>query len=241
MVVFDCNKYFNKSNADVFQSISCKDLQSLQIEAQECQGIFKPVTTDTSRPIRAALVALNGYAGEDASEFVTLPNPMVEACLTHPPLVVKLPAVIEKYRSGVPVLTEAAFYFTNFVKVYPPDKFQKADVMDSVLKKCPRMTALFRQYLMDEIIGLVKDECRIFICFGIVASRYFMETFQSYTNAPLQATGTLDQSNKVHRCIIDGKKVFVVSAYHFSCRKGKSAQEDATEYLASVLAKEYNV
>ncbi len=232
MEVFDCNKYFNKNKTDVFQSISPEDLQSLHMEAQERQGIFKPITTDTHHPIRAALIAINGFADVDFREFFANPNPMVVACREHKSLVEKLPPVIEKYRSGVPELASGAFYFTNFVKVYPPrSEFTKANQMNKLLKNCPHLTNLFRQYLTNEIIGLVRDGCRIFICFGNDAARYFNETLHNDFNVQCQTVGTFGTSNMVRRCTIKGEDVFVVSERHYTYYA-----KATTNYLVSVLA-----
>lgn len=240
MKVFCCNKYFNKSKADVFQSISREDLQSLHIEAQERQGVFRPITTDLRLPIKAALIALNGYVKEDFLEFFEFPTPMVEACRTHKPLKERLPIVTEKYRSGVPALAEAAFYFTNFVKIYPPEsKFKRAAQMDSFLKRHPRLITLFRQYLKDEIVGLMKDGCRVFICFGIEASHYFIETVQSDTDNECELYKKIDGAdnnvkNTVYVCKINGERVLIVSDRHYAY-----FHHSVTDYLASVLAESY--
>ena len=236
MEVFDCSKYFNKNKTDVFQSISREDLQNLHMEDQEREGIFKPVTTDTRRPIRAALVGLNGYAGEDYHDFLAVPNPMVKACLEHRPLVEKLPVVVEKYRLGVPVLTDAAFYYTNFVKVYPPaSKFKDAQSMDNLLKNCPHLTKLFCQYLTNEINDLVKDGCRVFICLGKDAAHYFSEALHSDVNIQCQTVGALGKSNMVRRCIINSKDVFIVSERHYAYYA-----KATTDYLVNTLAEAYN-
>lgn len=136
MEIFDCDKYFNRCNTDVFQAISPEDLQSLHMESKERQGVFKPVATNMHLPVRAAMLALNAYAGDDYRTFFAEPNPMVKACRTHLPLIIKLPAVIANYRLGIPSLANGAFYFTNFVKVYPPEsEFKNAQQMGKIAKE----------------------------------------------------------------------------------------------------------
>lgn len=233
MEVFDCSKYFNKT--DVFKSISRDDLRSLHMTDAGRQGIFKPVTTDKGLSIKTALIALNGFAGDDYLQFFAEPNPMVRACLEHKSLIEKLPKVIDKYRAGVPALAGGTFYFTNFVKVYPPKaEFNKAESMDTLLKNCPEITALFRRYLREEIIGLIKDGCRVFICFGKSASDYFSDTFLIDVKAQCQVIGAV-KSNSVRQCTIDNETVFVVSERHYAYYANAT-----TGHLVHILAEHYN-
>ena len=233
MKVFDCSKYFNKT--DIFQFISRDDLHSLHMTDAERQGIFKPVTTDKGLSIEAALIALNGFAGDDYRQFFAEPNPMVYACLEHKSLIEKLPKVINKYRIGVPALAHGAFYFTNFVKVYPPAaEFKKATPMDTLLKNCPALTTLFRRYLREEIIGLIKDGCRVFICFGKSASDYFSNTFSIDLKAQCQVIGAFE-GNSVRQCTIDNNTVFVVSERHYAYYTNAT-----TGHLVHILAEHYN-
>ncbi len=235
MEFFDCNKYFDKTVTEVFQSISQTDLRNLGMEDQERQGIFKPVATSINAPIRATLLGLNGYVKEDYREFFARPNPMVYASQVHPPLIIKLPAVIEKYRAGLPSIANSSFYFTNFVKIYPPaSQFDNAKGMELALQNSSSLTMLFRQYLKDEILGLVKDGCRIFICFGNSASHYFNETFSlNDVKAKHQIIAAYGKSNMVRGCMINDELVYIVSERHYAYYSNAT-----TDYLVRTLAEQ---
>lgn len=83
----------------------------------------------------------------------------------------------------------------------------------------------------------MKDECRVFICFGNSASHYFSTTFQNDPNVQFQTIGASDRGNNlVRRYIINGKIVFVVFERHFSYYSNTTTRE-----LVRILSNAYNV
>jgi hypothetical protein len=212
---------------DVFNSFSSTEFKQLHIEQIERRIPFKPVVTNQRLPARLAFVGLNAYCSEDYREAVKQANFTVWCQARYNQ---KIFAVIEKYEilRLTADLGEGTSYFTDFVKVVLPDKqFKGTAGVVAVIKESEHLKSLFEDVLKQEIVGLAKEGCRAFICFGNEASYYFEEALNNCLKVVCRPV-----ADRIKEFSLGEQRLFIVNDRHYAYYS-----KQTTDSLVSSLKK----
>lgn len=205
---YDCPTYCDTAN--IFDGISAGDLHKLRMHVELERRIpFRPVTTAPRLPIGVAFFGLNSYCGNDFRDAYAQRNFTVWAQDRYQ---TKLFSVMELYLRYLKSLQGGAIYFTNLVKVVPPEHaFKTADAVERLLTESATLASLFQRLACEEVRGLVRHGCQVFVCFGDLTSSQVAKGLLASTNVrKLASDGSLT------RYRFGEREFVVVKQRHFS-------------------------
>lgn len=164
-------------NADIFPELDDDMLRLMEIDAPSKRVPFNPVRTSPGSPLRIMFVGLNAAADDSDFAEAHQQRNFTEWCQDN--YNTKFCRVIDKYRFGLhrDYLGDGSLYFTDFVKVVLRESsFGREHRIVSLLNTNRQLRQVFRRRLQPEVEGAASEGCRIWICFGNNATRYFDET-----------------------------------------------------------------
>ncbi|MFC1720385.1 hypothetical protein ACFL00_04525 [Pseudomonadota bacterium] len=206
--------HYGRDYGELISKIPTHELRKLGVTESKYSVPANPVVAPNSSKIRIAFFGINAYADPDDYDEIGKFRNFFETKQSDYNR--KLFSTIDLYHNGITqsYIDGGSVYFSNFVKIVLRTDltFKDARAVSSAIKKCPVALNLYKCAVKDEIDGLKKQGCKLFICFGGEAN-YFVSESSPYRpliherhysrNIPEETKTEIDRINKEFKFLQD--------------------------------------
>ena len=202
---------------DVIGMLSERDFECLHMQEVERRILFKPVVTQPNKNIDIAFIGLKAYCGDDYRMVVRLPNFFVWA--QHEKGFSKtMKSIMSIYCSRLKdyELGDGTAYYTNYLKVVPPVTYfgpRGGPALDAAIGQADGLGKVCQQLMRDEVEALIAHGCRVFVCFGVLASDFFQIAMVKGFGCTMKPA-----EPRLVKFDVAGTRCLLVRAMHFGTR-----------------------